>query len=168
MFSLLPYFTGPGFIPQARVYRLKKKKKLDIHLQQCRCKDWNGQKHIDALLVLYKCLFLFRGLGGFKVHWEVAQKICSSCWRLREREGWLIVSELSILNHEGNGEHSGKIFQKFFLFVFGSRYGYRFQGMWIKGYEEKRRQATGVEQHRKGEDVGKRDNLTCPDEVFQS
>lgn len=25
MFSLLPYFSDPGFIPQARVYRFKKK-----------------------------------------------------------------------------------------------------------------------------------------------
>lgn len=116
MFSLLPYFSGPGFIPQARVYRLIKKK-LDNHLQQCRCKDCNSQKHIDALLVLYKCLFIFWGLGGFEVHWEVAQKICSSCWQLREREGWLVVSELSILNHEGNGEHSGEILEKFFLCV---------------------------------------------------
>lgn len=60
-----------------------------------------------------------RGLGGFEVHREVAQKMHSSCQQLRGREGHLVLSELSILNHEGNGEHSGEVFfAKVFLLSF--------------------------------------------------
>lgn len=92
MFSLLPYFIGPGFIPQAWI---------------CRCKSWiiisssAGIKIATAKTILMHLGFeqvpaFFRVLVGFEVHWEVAQKIHSSCWQLRERKACLIISELQV------------------------------------------------------------------------
>lgn len=152
VFSLLPYFIGPGFIPQAWI---------------CRCKSWiiisssAGIKIATAKTILMHLGFeqapaFFWVLIGFEVHWEVAQKIHSSCWQLRERKACLIISELQVF---WNTKEMGSIqarglpsFSVIFFFVFRNRYSCRFQGTPVRRHGKKKRQGRGVEEYGLGED----------------
>lgn len=167
VFSLLPYFIGPGFIPQAWI---------------CRCKSWiiisssAGIKIATAKTILMHMGFeqvpaFFRVLVGFEVHWEVAQKIHSSCSQLRERKACLIISELQVF---WNTKETGSIQARgmpcfsiiFFLVCLETGTAADFREHQWEGMERKRGKRRGGIWSGWGW-RGNRDSLSWPDEVCQ-